>query len=263
MFGCYRSRLVASGIKPSFRWMSRGPRPAGATRPPLGLVKRFRNMLNSNPLATNCIVFGSLSGLAEFSQQTWLYKVFPPEEEKKSYDLAAIGRYVFVGCAVFAPILTAWYRWLDRRLPGTTPIVVLQKVVLDIVILDIPYYAAFYAIMNTLEGKSLAHCWQEMKAKLLETVIYSIVLWTPAQVINFKYLPPRARVIFIALVTFLEMNVLAMMKRAPHDKSPGEDRGNTSRNIETEIQSKSKTVHFNKEINAQPTTSKNIHTIQS
>jgi len=182
-----------------------------------GLVNRFRAELNSRPLATNCLVFGSLSGLAEFSQQTLLYKLFPLKKDRKQYDLAAVGRYVVVGAAVFAPILTFWYRWLDRVLPGNTAAVVMKKVTIDAVVLDVPYYAAFYVIMSTMEGKSLATAWSEVKAKLVITVIYSIFLWVPAQTINFKFLPPRLRVIYMALVTFVELNVLAILKRAPHE----------------------------------------------
>lgn len=214
-------RQLGVAARMGIRSMAR--RSTAGVRPPVGLVKRFRAMLNSSPLATNCLVFGSLSGLAEFSQQTLLYKFFPCKQERKKYDLAAVGRYVVMGCVVFAPVLTFWYRWLDRFLPGKTAMVVMKKVVLDVSVLNLPYYAAFYTIMSAMEGKSVATAWSELKAKLMTTVLLSILLWVPAQTINFKFLPPRARVVFIALVTFLELNVLAIMKRAPHEPCTGDD----------------------------------------
>lgn len=244
MFG----RQVGVAAQMGIRSMAR--RSTAGARPPVGLIKRFRAMLNSNPLATNCIVFGSLSGLAEFSQQTLLYKFFPCKQERKKYDLAAVGRYVIMGCVVFSPVLTFWYRWLDRVLPGKTAMVVMKKVVIDVVVLDIPYYAAFYTIMSAMEGKSVATAWSELKAKLMTTVLYSILLWVPAQTINFKFLPPRARVVFIALVTFLELNVLAIMKRAPHEPCTGDD-GKSVKNKESEVETRT-SIHLPKSPPSKP-----------
>jgi len=169
-------------------------------------------------LATNCVVFGSLSGLAELSQQVLLHKVFPPKGDRRSLDWPAVGRYVVLGAAVFSPVLTYWYRWLDRVLPGTTAKVVMQKVAMDIVVMDVPFYTAFYTVLNMLEGRSLKDAWAEVKAKLIPTIIFSVLLWTPAQTINFRYVPPHLRVVYMACVTFLELNVLALMKRIPHEE---------------------------------------------
>lgn len=169
-------------------------------------------------LATNCIVFGSLSGLAELSQQVLLYKAFPTKGQRRSLDWPAVGRYVVLGAAMFAPVLTVWYRWLDRVLPGTSAKVVMQKVAVDALLLDVPFYTAFYTVLNMLEGRSLGAAWAEVKAKLIPTIIFSVVLWTPAQTINFRFIPPHMRVIYMACVTFFELNVLAIMKRLPHNE---------------------------------------------
>jgi len=180
------------------------------------LVSVVQTGLKSRPLVTNCIVFGTLSGLAEFSQQTLLYKILPCKEDRTNYDMAAVGRYVILGGALFAPVLHYWFRWLDKFLPGKSGIVVLKKVTLDAVVLDVPYYTAFYMAMGTMEGKPASVSFDEVKTKLVPTIIYSLFLWLPAQAINFRFLPPHLRVTYIALVTFLELNMLAVMKRLPH-----------------------------------------------
>ena len=70
-------------------------------------------------LATNSFVFGSLSGLAELSQQGLLRRLGSEDQKKKPINWSAVGRYVFVGGLVFSPVLTVWYRWLDGRMPVT------------------------------------------------------------------------------------------------------------------------------------------------
>jgi len=168
-------------------------------------------------IATNSLVFGSLSGLAELSQQGLLRRLGSEDEKRKAINWGAVGRYVFVGGFVFSPVLTVWYRWLDRRMPGTGAKMVAKKVAVDALVLDLPLYTVFYLTMNGLEGKSLSEGLEEVRAKLAPTVVFSVLLWVPAQAFNFMYLPTGMRVVYIAIVTFLEMNVLALMKRIPLD----------------------------------------------
>ena len=92
------------------------------------------------------------SSLLSPHPQVLLHKVFPAKGDRRSLDWPAVGRYVVLGAAVFSPVLTYWYRWLDRVLPGTTAKVVMQKVAMDIVVMDVPFYTAFYTVLNMLEG---------------------------------------------------------------------------------------------------------------
>lgn len=171
-------------------------------------------------MATNSLVFGSLSGAAELSQQGLLRRLAATEDEKqKAINWGAVGRYVFVGGFVFSPVLTVWYRWLDGRMIGTGAKMVAKKVAVDALVMDLPLYTAFYMTLNVLEGKSLSEGFEEVKAKLAATIVFSVLLWFPAQAFNFMFLPTGMRVVYIALVTFLEMNVLALMKRMPLDET--------------------------------------------
>jgi len=122
-----------------------------------------------------------------------------------------------LGGAMFAPVLHYWFQWLDKFLPGKSAVTVLKKVALDAFVLDVPYYTAFYMAMGAMEGKSLSTCWSEVKAKLMTTVMYALILWIPGQAVNFRFVPPHLRVTYIALVTFVELNMLAILKRVPHE----------------------------------------------
>jgi len=184
-----------------------------------GMVKRQGTrvrevVVRQGPLATNCLVLGGMSGGAELCQQVLLRRFLAKEEEISSLDLKAVSRYTAVGAGI-SVALTAWYSWLDRRLPGASASTIVKKVAVDAFVLNVPYYTAFYLAMGCMEGRPTAQVWAEVKAKLPTTVLYSLLLWPPAQAINFRFVAPAHRVVYIAVVCFLEFNMLAVMKRRP------------------------------------------------
>jgi len=185
-----------------------------------------KSSLNTFPLASNCLIYGTMTGLAEFSQQTLLYKILPSPEDRSPYNLANVARYATLGGLVFCPVLHAWYKWLDKVWPGTTKLVVAQKVALDIVLLSPPEYASFYLLLNLMMGETWQTAKVEVAKKLPTTLIFATAFWVPAQIINFKLVPPRMRVVFVAGCTFVEFNILAFLKNkkvSPSQEAPKTD----------------------------------------
>ena len=52
----------------------------------LRVVKLLRTSMDSRPLSTNCLLYGSLAGLAEFSQQALTLKLADEKVNKKTYN---------------------------------------------------------------------------------------------------------------------------------------------------------------------------------
>ena len=50
----------------------------------LRVVKLLRTSMDSRPLSTNCLLYGSLAGLAEFSQQALTLKLADEKVNKKT-----------------------------------------------------------------------------------------------------------------------------------------------------------------------------------
>ena len=61
------------------------------------------------------------------------------------------------------------------------------------------------------------------RTKLIPTLVLGLLFWVPAQVINFLYLPPHMRVVYIALCTFVEVNILCLLKRMDFALAVDED----------------------------------------
>ena len=177
------------------------------------LFTMLRSGMASSPLITNCLVYGSMSGMAEFSQQTLMYKVFPKKGDEQKYNKASIFQYTVLGGVVFSPALHFWYRWLDRMMPGTGVVVVAKKVALDIGVFGVPYYTAFYILLNIMAGETMQASLAELRQKLVPAMLTKAAFWVPAQVANFRYVPPRLRIVYMAGCTFVEFNILALFKK--------------------------------------------------
>ncbi|KAI5719648.1 hypothetical protein M8J76_012945 [Diaphorina citri] len=66
--------------------------------------------------------------------------------------------------------------------------------------------------MSLMEGKD--DIFAELREKFLPTFQTSCIFWLPAQTINFFFLPPAARVIFVGTCSFVWINILCWLKRS-------------------------------------------------
>jgi hypothetical protein len=71
----------------------------------------------------------------------------------------------------------------------------------------------FFVTMNAMEGK--ADWLEECKHKFWKTFGADCCFWLPVQALNFIYIPADLRVAFIAVATFVWLNVLCWFKSLP------------------------------------------------
>ena len=69
--------------------------------------------------------------------------------------------------------------------------------------------------MSWLEGKD--NVLSEWKDKFLPTYAVGLSLWVPAQLLNFLLVPPAYRVIYIAVISFFEINILCFIRKISYD----------------------------------------------
>ena len=53
----------------------------------------------------------------------------------------------------------------------------------------------------------------EWREKFVPTYAVGLLFWVPAQALNFAVLPTRLRVTYVGLCTYVEVNILAVMRR--------------------------------------------------
>uniref|UniRef100_A0A1E1W5Z0 Mpv17-like protein n=2 Tax=Pectinophora gossypiella TaxID=13191 RepID=A0A1E1W5Z0_PECGO len=177
------------------------------------LLAWCKHSLKTRPALSNTVVYASFYTAAELSQQAF-NKYYTPEKPEMNY--AAAARIVTVGSCVYAPTLTYWYRLLDRKFTGTGLKAVATKVCSDQFLMTPILLAAFYTVLAVLERKE--DVFEELRSKYWKTFVANQMFWIPGQTINFFFIPPHLRVVYVSVVSFLWINVLVFIKRQKVDE---------------------------------------------
>lgn len=139
-----------------------------------------------------------------------------PSHHAGRLDMSSVKRYAIMGTLIIPPILTKWYHWLDNKFPSTSKRTVLKKLILDQFLLTPWLLAMFFIGMAFLEGSKGKELLTELKQKGLMTFTLDCCYWLPIQALNFVFVPPAFRVLYIGVTTFIWMNILCFIKAAPH-----------------------------------------------
>ncbi|XP_076287375.1 mpv17-like protein 2 [Lasioglossum baleicum] len=142
-------------------------------------------------LYTNVAISISLSAAGDILEQH--YEILKGEWNKFSIDrtknMAASGMSVGIVCHY-------WYKYLDAKLPGRTISTVLKKVVIDQLICSPLCITMFFLTLAILEKSSWSELKHEISRKAHILYIAEWVIWPPAQIFNFYFLPTKYRVLY-------------------------------------------------------------------
>jgi protein Mpv17 len=143
-------------------------------------------------LYTNTLITAGLSITGDLIQQSYQVST---KAERTDWNLKRTGKVGVTGL-VIAPFVHYWYVFLDRWLPGRTFCVLCKKVLVDQVVCSPIYLSMFIVSMGFMENKS----WSEFKTVVKEkgSVLYLAewIIWSPAQFVNFYFLPTKYRVLY-------------------------------------------------------------------
>jgi protein Mpv17 len=156
-----------------------------------GIWAAYNAMLESQPLLTK-----ALTSLTGFTVGDILAQCFI-EQDGKPYDINRTIRLGSFGFLLHGTTGHYFYGFLDSKLPGTKPITVATKVAIDQTIWNPIFGCMFFGYLNFMEGKSFEDYKNKLKADLKTAVMGSWVVWVPAHTINFAFIPPSQRLLYI------------------------------------------------------------------
>lgn len=142
-------------------------------------------------LLTNITISVSLSALGDCIEQR--YELYFEDQEK--YDPSRTKHMAFSGGTV-GILCHFWYKTLDKFIIGKSLRMVTKKLVLDQFIFSPIAITTFFASASIFEDNPYENFIEEVRGKFLTLYKAEWMVWPPAQVINFYFLPTKYRVLY-------------------------------------------------------------------
>ncbi|XP_061928631.1 mpv17-like protein 2 isoform X3 [Apis cerana] len=142
-------------------------------------------------LYTNVTISISLSATGDVLEQ--YYEILKGEWDKwsinRTKNMAISGMSIGIVCHY-------WYKYLDAKLPGRTINIVLKKVFIDQLVCSPLCITMFFLTLGLLEKSNWSDLKNEIIKKAYRLYIAEWIIWPPAQIFNFYFLPTRYRVLY-------------------------------------------------------------------
>jgi len=118
-------------------------------------------------------------------------------DDGKPYDPMRTMRLGSFGFLIHGTTGHYFYGMLDSKLPGTKPVTVATKVAIDQTIWNPIFGCMFFGYLSLTEGKSFEEYINKLKSDLKTAVMGSWAVWVPAHTVNFAFVPPAQRLLYI------------------------------------------------------------------
>lgn len=146
-------------------------------------------------LPTNVALGATLLGTADALQQNIEIHVMRIDDRQR-FSWRRTGK-MFLAGALVAPLGHAWYSFLDRRLPGVAAMTIVKKVLTDMLVAAPVFIYSLVVVVGMLDGQTYAEAWRELRSKFLLLYVVDCAVWPVAQTINFAFVPPPYRLLYI------------------------------------------------------------------
>jgi len=133
-------------------------------------------------------------------------------------DWHEVGRFFIYGGLCHAPLVYNWLRLAARLFPKDTMGHLAAKVFMDQTCFAPVGLSCFYVGLSALEGKNSEGIYKEWREKFPNTWAISVFIWPFLQTVNFKFVPPRWRAIYVGTFSFFWTTGLSALKFS--DSSP-------------------------------------------
>jgi protein Mpv17 len=106
-------------------------------------------------------------------------------------------RLASFGAAVHGPVGHYFYGFLDSNFPGTAAKTVALKVFIDQVMWAPIFTIIFFSWSELTQGHGIAKVLDKIKKDLVTGVTASWKVWPVVHLINFRFIPPSQRLLYI------------------------------------------------------------------
>jgi len=119
---------------------------------------------------------------------------------RRAFDVARFIRMGAFGALVHAPTGHLFYGFLERRFPGVDITALTTKLAIDQIAWTPVFGALLFSFVGVSAGRSPNAIFRTIKNSLLKVVLTSWMIWPVAHTVNFKYVTPKHRLLYINAV---------------------------------------------------------------
>ena len=176
-----------------------------------GLWARYNAALQFKPLKTKMLTASTGFILGDVVAQT------PDLVEGKSWDGRRTAKMGAFGLCLSGPVGHYWYRMLDTAIMHKAPksaMSVVSKTVIDQTTMAPAWTVGFLSIMKAMDGKP-HEISSEINDKLWPTMKVNWMVWPPAHIINFRFIPQAHRILYVNSIQIWYNAFLSSTQAAP------------------------------------------------
>ncbi|KAG2175989.1 hypothetical protein INT44_000468 [Umbelopsis vinacea] len=154
----------------------------------------YNRTLTRHPLVTQCVTTATLFATGDVIAQHAV-------EKRDTHDYARTLRLAGFGGIVAAPLLSNWYKFLDRHIQMSTPVKALfARVALDQLLFAPCFIAVFFSAQGALEGKNTTQIKEKLADGYPQALKNNYKLWPAVQFFNFYVTPLNHRLMVTNIV---------------------------------------------------------------
>jgi len=184
-------------------------------------IEGYEAAVSTSPLLTK-----SLTSLLGFVIADVVAQILSKSKDESPFalDLARLGRTGLFGFVFYGPVSGTWYSWLDQTvLPDqpTSAAAVALKTLADQVLWAPCLVTSFFAWdLVWSEEAGLEQLPVKMQQDLLATLLVNWTFWPAFHLLNFRFVPPGDRILYINVVQVF-YNVFLCWQAAKRAESVG------------------------------------------
>ncbi|KAI0797826.1 hypothetical protein C8Q75DRAFT_20818 [Abortiporus biennis] len=158
-------------------------------------LKAYNAALIRRPMITQCATAGILFATGDVIAQQVI------EKKRDKHDFMRTARLGFYGGAMFGPIVTKWFQFLNRLQFATPTKAVMYRTYLDQFVFTPAIVGFFFGSMTFLEGKGVSDAIERINEAYAPTLVRNWGVFIPTQLINFSIVPPHFRFVVVGVVS--------------------------------------------------------------
>ncbi|KAK3924690.1 Protein Mpv17 [Frankliniella fusca] len=164
----------------------------------MNALRLYQNAYKRIPLIIHAVETGLIMTSADVLSQ-----IFVERKPVQSVDFERSLRFGGIGICYVAPMRVAWYKILEKKIPGSSAKSLLQKVALDQLCFAPPFVLVLVSLVSYANGMNSEQVLTKLKNSYTDIMLNNLKVWPCVQLCNFYLVPPHMRMTTVQIVSLM------------------------------------------------------------